>query len=508
MRKAIVTFVLVILAAPLFGLLASGAVGARLATGPFSQQAIDSVCDSRGQALVSGAGEFCDLLGANSLLWKASLGLLALTLLLPSLYAASAYAIGRSQQWLARCFPWLVRPTMAGLSVLLMLQGLLVAYAGWVIGGAFSAFGSAILAALIVCTLLGLGFAGVALLVIVEAFRPWGVEPMPVIGAVVTPEQLPKLTERVARLAEQMNAKPPERIVVGLEPIPFVTSVPLKLRGTGILPPAETLYLPMWLLRALDEQQLDALIGHELAHFRAGDLAFTLRFAPSFRGLAHATESVALEVNERDRTPVWSLARLPAMFLIQGMAVVLRLAVNRIRRTREFEADRVAVTVSSGDATASALVKVLVLSLMWKRFREGNAKYLSLGRAHLNLSARYLHALAGVLSKLDRVGFRDELLKLRLAHPTDTHPILAERIQALGLTPAAVFDRSIEELLQRREPIEGLQALERAVTAIENDWMSIPGRPLVWDTSEEPASISPPASTGPSTGPIPSVPTP
>jgi Zn-dependent protease with chaperone function len=238
-------------------------------------------------------------------------------------------------------------------------------------------------------------------------------------------------------------------------------------------------------LRTLDEQQLDALIGHELAHFREGDLAFTLKFAPSFRGLARTVESVALEVKPTERPGLWSLARLPASLLVQGVAFVLMQAVNRIRRTRELEADQIAASVGSRDAFASALVKVSLLSSSWKLFRADNAKYLASGRARANLSTRYLRVVATALSNTNRVDLRQGLLKSRLPHPTDTHPILAERIQALGVESAAVSDRSLEELMLRTEPPEGLETLERTITAIENDWMCIPGTPYVLDTSEE-----------------------
>ena len=338
---------------------------------------------------------------------------------------------------------------------------------------------------LVWCVLLGLGFVGVALLILGEAFSRWKGEPLPVVGIELGAQQLPALTARVARLAERLNARPPARIVIGLEPRAFVTSVPLALRGHGILPSAETLYLSTCFLRTLDEPQLDALIGHELAHFRGGDLAFTLRFAPSFRGLARTVESVALEVKPTERPGLWSLARLPASLLVQGVAFVLTQAVNRIRRTRELEADQVAASVGSRDAFASALVKVSLLSSSWKFFRTDNAKYLASGRARVNLSARYLRVVATALSTTNRVELRQWLLKSRLPHPTDTHPILAERIQALGVESAAVCDRSLEELMPRTEPPEGLEAVERAVTAIENDWMCIPGTPYVLDTAED-----------------------
>jgi Zn-dependent protease with chaperone function len=483
-RKRIIIIVLVVLAAPLFGLLASAIVGARLATESFAQHAADTVCDSYGQPLISDSDDYCYLRSSNSLLWKSSAVLLVFTVLLPSVYAALAYTLGRSGKWLARCFPWLVRPTMAALAVLLVFHGLLVLYAGYLLAGALSFLPILTLSSLVWSVLLGLGFAWVALLILIEAVRRWSVEPVPIVGIALAREQMPELTERVAILASQLDAKPPERIVVGLEPRAFVTSVPLKLRGQGLLPSAETLYLPTCVLRTFDEQQLNALISHELAHFRAGDLAFTVRFAPSLRGLAHAIDSVSWDVKPKESPGLWSLARLPAGFLIQGIALVLAWAVNRIRRTREFEADRVAARTSSNFSFAAAVVKISLLSLLWKRFRTENAKYLASGRARINLSTDYLKYFAGALSKADRGKLREALLKSRLAHPIDTHPILADRIQALEVESVAIFDRSVDELLVQEQGAVGLESLERAITAIENDWMCIPGTPYVLDREE------------------------
>jgi Zn-dependent protease with chaperone function len=485
MRKRIVIIVVVVLAAPLFGLLASAVVGAMLETASLAQHPSDTVLGAYAQKLISDADDYDYLRSSNSLLWKSSAVLLVLTVLLPSVYAALAYAIGRSRKWLARCFPWLVRPTMAGLAVLLVLHGLLVLYAGYLLAGALSFLPILSLSSLVWGVLLGVGFAWVALLILIEAVRPWAIEPLPIVGTTLSDEQMPELTERVARLAAQLDAKPPERIVVGLEPRAFVTSVPLKLRGHGLLPSAETLYLPTCVLRTFDEQQLDALISHELAHFRAGDLAFTVRCAPSLRGLAHAIDSVSFEVKPTERPGLWSLARLPAGFLVQGIALVLASAVNRIRRAREFEADRVAAKETSNTSFVAALVKISLLSLLWKKFRSDNAKYLASGRARGNLSTSYLKFFTDALSKVDRAKLSAGLLKSRLAHPIDTHPILAERIQALQVEPVTLFDRSIEELLLRQQPPVGLDSVERTITAIENDWMCIPGTPFVLDEHEE-----------------------
>jgi hypothetical protein len=78
----------------------------------------------------------------------------------------------------------------------------------------------------------------------------------------------------------------------------------------------------------------------------------------------------------------------------------------------------------------------------------------------------------------------ESLLSSRLTHPTDTHPALAERIRALGLDPAVILDESLADLSRTTEVSSELTEIEAAITAIENDWMSTPGTPVITDTEE------------------------
>jgi hypothetical protein len=61
--------------------------------------------------------------------------------------------------------------------------------------------------------------------------------------------------------------------------------------------------------------------------------------------------------------------------------------------------------------------------------------------------------------------------------------MLAERMRALGLDPPALIEESIDDILRSRAPSGELTALEEALTAIENDWMSVPGTRFVLDKS-------------------------
>lgn len=66
MRKRIVTIVLVILAAPLFGLLASAIVSIKLATVSAVERTPTTVCDSYERDLFGGVSDYCYLREADA----------------------------------------------------------------------------------------------------------------------------------------------------------------------------------------------------------------------------------------------------------------------------------------------------------------------------------------------------------------------------------------------------------------------------------------------------------
>ena len=385
-------------------------------------------------------------------LWKGAAFVLSFALLMATGYMGALYVLGKRREWLAR-FAWVVRPTMVGLAVLLVLQGVLLLGCLPLLslpGGFVLALG-----------LTAIGFGWVALLILIEALRPWPIKPVAATGQLLKPEQMPALRARIAHVARRLEARAPSQIILGLEPLVFVTSVPIKLRGQEPLPRCETLYLPTYALRFLDEQQLDALIGHELGHFRNADLSFTERFAPGLAALGNALDDISPEEDPGPFAQWVNLARLPALLLMQALTLALVVSVNRIRRARELEADRAGAQASSNTAVALSLVKCSAMDLLWVSFRSANAEYLAGGRARSNLSVDYVARLSQALRATDRAKLGQVLLGSHLAHPVDTHPVLVDRLRALGADPAGTVDAAIEEMLQQISMDEELSSLER-----------------------------------------------
>src|SRR5438309_1260830 len=196
----------------------------------------------------------------------------------------------------------------------------------------------------------------VRILTVTESRRPCEVAPLEVFGVIADPARLPALIARVARIATALKVRAPTRIIVGLKPGPWVSTAPIRLQDGQVLPPGETLYLSPLELRALRSRELDALIAHELGHFRGLDLRFTELVVPAMRALLYSWRGV----RSRPRN-FMDLARLRALMVLNGMAWAPRRAACSIRQQREFEADRAAIAVAGGADLIAALAKVAML---------------------------------------------------------------------------------------------------------------------------------------------------
>ncbi|MGY2374677.1 M48 family metalloprotease [Pseudomonas sp. SDO524_S393] len=247
-------------------------------------------------------------------------------------------------------------------------------------------------------------------------------EPLEMFGLVVTPEQAPGLWAQVRSLASRLEALAPDHIVVSLTQGFYVTSseatvLPAETRLRG-----RTLHVPLLHLGLLDRGEVDAVIGHELAHFAGDDTEYSLRFLPIYDGIQRSLNGLFTTMLFSDA--LQSRLMRPAFML--GLFFIQRFdhAVNHWSRERELLADAAGARVAGAQAAASALLRVTVL-------------HHPLEEALIALCEK---AIAEDLPDATLTALQDcvlqfpaEALEIHQPHPTDSHPSNGERLQALSV---------------------------------------------------------------------------
>lgn len=255
-------------------------------------------------------------------------------------------------------------------------------------------------------------------------------DPLVIHGRALSKEEAPGLWRMVDGLAERLGALRPDHVVAGLEGGFFVASGPKILQPGGTALDGRTLYLPLPYLALLRQDEVAAIIGHELAHFAGGDTEFSLRFLPIYAGVGRSLEAVALAGQGGDGrvSPLMRPSLRLGVFAIDQF----HLAVRHWSRKREFEADAEGARAVSTSAAGRALLRT---SAAAPRIA-----------AALDEAFRAPHAapddlVAMILRDGQARGLEDPTPHLEEAqpHPTDTHPPTRQRLVALGMEPRAAL---------------------------------------------------------------------
>ena len=241
-------------------------------------------------------------------------------------------------------------------------------------------------------------------------------------GRVLRKEAAPALWQRVSEMAAKLNIAPPDHIFVGIDDNFFVTEHPVKVgeeRLTG-----RTLFASLSLLKTLSRREADAVLAHELGHFSGEDTLYSRRISPLLGKYVHYLDALYQGGISR---PVFHF-----MFFFWNL---YQISLNRLRRQREFRADRIGSELTSPQDMAGALIKIAA----YCRYRRQVQK--TLFEKEENVEAM------DVSARIEK-GFPDfmracvssaELAESDTPHPFDTHPPLAGRLKNLGLEPESAL---------------------------------------------------------------------
>ncbi len=266
-----------------------------------------------------------------------------------------------------------------------------------------------------------------------SARRATVAEPIEVLGQMASRAHMPALWAFVEQVAERIGATLPDTIVVGLNEGFFVTEHRVRLTNGEQVPAGRVLYMPLPYLAFLDEAEVSAVIGHELGHFIGEDTLYSQYFSPIYSASIREIEAVA--GSDRSNGGTHAALTRPATLFGEMFLASFHEAVRFWSRQRELAADAVGARAAGAPAVAASLLRIAALEphvseALARQWDEG-------GTLHGGVLA-HVRALVAERGMNDPRG----RLENRQAHPTDTHPELAQRLDALGMTLSS-------ELLQR-----------------------------------------------------------
>jgi heat shock protein HtpX len=201
---------------------------------------------------------------------------------------------------------------------------------------------------------LGVGYIPLAIIASAMILAQWYFSDKIVLwssGAkIVSKEEYPKLHEIVERLSSN-NGLPKPKVAMVNSPVP-------NAFATGKSPKSSLVAVTTGILDLLDNDELEAVIGHELSHVRSRDV-LVLTLASVFSTVAWYLVRFGLfgGLQARNR----NTAGTSAIVLLVAITtwVVSFLIIRAISRYREFSADRGgAIMTGKPDKLASALLKI------------------------------------------------------------------------------------------------------------------------------------------------------
>jgi heat shock protein HtpX len=201
---------------------------------------------------------------------------------------------------------------------------------------------------------LGVGYIPLAIIASVMILAQWYFSDKIVLwssGAkIVSKEEYPRLHEIVERLSTN-NGLPKPKVAMVHSPVP-------NAFATGKSPKSSLVAVTTGILDLLDNDELEAVIGHELSHVRSRDV-LVLTLASVFSTVAWYLVRFGLFGGLQTRNR--NTAGTSAIVLLVAITtwVVSFLIIRAISRYREFSADRGgAIMTGKPDKLASALLRI------------------------------------------------------------------------------------------------------------------------------------------------------
>lgn len=388
-------------------------VGPERAPGFVFEVPLTTACTLRDQP--EGLVQICSRYRLMTWMSRGAIATAAVGLELLALIAILGWQARRNLSLLWQVFDHGLQATLLALALLVTLHGVLAAGALYLF---MTTFGSHIYPYQL--GLIGVGAAFGVVTMIRACVRVLSHSSGGKLALSLDPGAHPEIWSFVTDLAERLGTAPPRQIIVGLEPNFFVTEGRLQTPYGGV--DGRTLYLSLPLCRILERDELAAVIGHELGHFRGADTEFSQRFYPIYRRAGDALAELRRAGGDARALALW-----PAQYMLSFFLDAFAAAERAESRERELLADQAGAEVAGPRALGLLLMKITLFSSLWPLLRAALPESRADGA---NLSVRF----ADLAVKLAGPALLHDLDQRRIPHPFDSHPPLALRLQALGCT--------------------------------------------------------------------------
>jgi Zn-dependent protease with chaperone function len=342
--------------------------------------------------------------------WWAIIGGIAVLLAIAALGAVAF--VNRQAQYVSFVIGWnLLRLTSA--AEVLVQGSLLIWLSFWLTAFFFERY---FLKLVLIAALLA---GGAAFLAIVSIFkrppRNTGID-----GEIVGKQDAPTLWSHLQDTATRVGTTPPDNLVAGIDTNFFVTESPL-LVGNRTLK-GRSLFVSLPLLRILERAEADAVLAHELAHFRGGDTASSAALGPKLVQFDHYCHLMR-----------HGGATLLVFHVINLYRVIFEFALRRDSREREFLADRIAARAVSPPAIVSSLIKIAA----YANYRSQVERELfAHGDRHGDQLGIAQQVSTGLVPYATSAHFVESMKTANVPHPFDSHPPLIERMNNVGIKVA------------------------------------------------------------------------
>ena len=136
-------------------------------------------------------------------------------------------------------------------------------------------------------------------------------------------------------------------------------------------------------------------------------------------------------------------------------------ARHRLSKRHERVADRKAASLTNGRALITALMKMAEYRQIWNALRLSNVEHLDRGDLHGELSEMYVKVGERRYRDLNFDEAKRALIETKIAHPTDRHPTILERMKELAISPDEITK---EDLRPAHVPLSNYFADEAAIS--------------------------------------------